>query len=153
MKSGDGYIQCDQGHTHWGKYGAAGILFRSSIGDHNFYFLVNRLPSLIQNIESYTWSIPGGAIDKNESAFDAALREFYEECYGEPVIDNVKTLSVNDHGKWKYTTFLVDTNTPMGIKDRQEHNLSAWMTKKEIDQINYLHPGFQETWNLYSDQL
>lgn len=58
------------------------------------------------------WSIPGGAIEVDESTRDAALREFREECGGEielrELVDVVDVLMRDEAGRVKYRYVLID---------------------------------------------
>ena len=64
-RDGDGWIQCQCGSKHWGKFGAAGILiFRENIKGGREIFLQHRAP-WVHNGD--TWGIPGGAKDSHES--------------------------------------------------------------------------------------
>ena len=76
-RDGDGWIQCQCGSKHWGKFGAAGILiFRDSANGKREIFLQHRAP-WVHNGD--TWGIPGGAKDSHETVTEAALREAHEE--------------------------------------------------------------------------
>lgn len=58
------------------------------------------------------WSIPGGAVEVDESTRDAAVREFGEECGGSielrELVDVVDLISRDDDGRVKYHYVLID---------------------------------------------
>src|SRR4051794_41943626 len=66
------WARCTHGHAHWGRRGAAGLL----LADAGTVLLQLRARWAHQG---GTWSIPGGARERGESAVDAALREAREE--------------------------------------------------------------------------
>ena len=66
------WTTCAHGHAHWGPRGAAGLL----LADRGTVLLQLRARWAHQG---GTWSIPGGARERGESAVDAALREAREE--------------------------------------------------------------------------
>ena len=70
--NGDGWVRCAQGHRHWGRFGAAGLLVVAG----GRLLLAHRA---FWSHHGGTWGIPGGARDGAESARDAALREAVEE--------------------------------------------------------------------------
>ena len=74
---GNGWVRCDLGHRHWGRYGAAGLLVadRSTAGEP----LVLLQHRAAWTASGDTWGIPGGARDSHESPAEGALREACEE--------------------------------------------------------------------------
>ena len=71
--SGDGWVTLSSGRVKWGLFGAAGMLLR-----HEDSLLLARRSEWVHGGNGQ-WSVPGGAIDKDELPVDAALREFDEE--------------------------------------------------------------------------
>jgi 8-oxo-dGTP pyrophosphatase MutT (NUDIX family) len=80
---GDGWVVCDAGHRHWGRFGAAGLLLRHAghRGHADCVLLAHRV---WWSHHGGTWGIPGGARDSGETARDAALREAVEETGLDP---------------------------------------------------------------------
>lgn len=147
-RDGDGYIECEQGHQHWGRHGAAGLLIRhiDSFGQVR-YLLTHRSPEVHQGD---CYGIPGGAIDSHESPVEGANREAEEEIGGLPMLVNYHVVHENDHGDWKYTTVMADAIVkaiPFLRDDNWETESVDWFTPEEIDELN-LHPGFAETWRI-----
>jgi YD repeat-containing protein len=147
--NGDRYVTCDQGHTHWGAYGAAGLLIRHKDPDDGKtrYLLQKRAPHVDHG---NTWSVPGGARGSNETPRGAAMRETREEIGSLPA-DLTHHHTVEDsHGGWSYHTVIMDSPsrfTPRG-NGATEHETAgtAWLTPKEIEGLP-LHPGFAKTWD------
>jgi NUDIX domain-containing protein/rifampin ADP-ribosyltransferase len=68
----DRYVDCEQGHEHWGALGAAGLLVR-----HDGKYLLQKRSPYVQHPN--TWSTPGGALQHGESPEKGAVREAGEE--------------------------------------------------------------------------
>lgn len=152
--SGDGWVHCVQGHKHWGRFGAAGLLVRFRVADDPTG--VDRI--LLQHRAAWshhggTWGIPGGARDRGESAGATALREAAEESTLDtrPVVPLDEY--VDDHGGWTYTTVVVRAGwagvaTPPAIEVRgAESTELRWVRSDHLDRLD-LHPGFATTWPL-----
>src|SRR5579875_3964069 len=103
---GNGWVFCNRGHRHWGRFGAAGIL----ITDGARVVLQHRAPWTHQGD---TWAVPGGARDSYEDALTAALREAAEETTVDPGYLTPIAEWTDDHGGWCYTTVLARTATPL----------------------------------------
>lgn len=141
--TGNGFVVCAGGHTHWGVLGAAGLLLDDGRG-HTL--LQHRAP---WTHEGGTWSVTGGARDRGEDVVTAALRESAEES-GLAAGDVVPIgWSVADHDGWSYTT-VVATAAP-GRPRPEPHATNAessevrWWADDEIDDLP-LHAGFAEAW-------
>lgn len=105
--SGDGFILAADGTPRWGRYGAAGLLVRTTEDSGAWYFLARRA---LWTHHGGTWAIPGGALDLHEAPLDAALREFEEEVGF--AIDSYEVIEVHedDHGGWSYWTHLIEVD-------------------------------------------
>src|SRR5579862_6600742 len=67
-RSGDGFVTVADGGVRWGRYGAAGVLFRHVDGDGvAWLFLARRSPFCHRG---GTWGVPGGALDDGEGALE-----------------------------------------------------------------------------------
>lgn len=143
-------VECNQGHTHWGQRGAAGLLVRHTDLEGTHHYLLQQRAKNVDH--PGTWSTPGGAIEQGESPFAAGTREGNEELGDLPPLGHVGTHS-NDHGGWSYHTVIADSPekfTPTGEGSHAHESTGhGWFTAPQIDAMgesNELHPGFAESW-------
>ena len=77
MSDGDRFVRCGQGHVHWGRFGAAGLLpFCDG------HVLLQQRATI--TVGGGTWGVFGGARAREETAVEAALRETGEDLDAEP---------------------------------------------------------------------
>lgn len=138
---GDGWVVCDAGHRHWGRFGAAGLLLRH--GDS--VLLAHRV---WWSHHGETWGIPGGARNSDETARQAALREAVEETGVDPERVRLTDETVDDHGGWSYVTVhgRLETETPPALEpcDGEATEL-RWTPADAVSDLP-LHPGFARFW-------
>ncbi len=142
-RSGDGFLHCDDGHTRWGRYGAAGALFivRAEEGTE----VLMQLRSSLAH-EGGTWSCPGGAIDEGETPLEAALRESTEEVGPPPEPFEVLGEYVfAPAGNWRYVTSVIQVPHRFGEAANFETTEVRWCTGDEVERLP-LHPGFAAAW-------
>lgn len=134
-----GYVTCTRGCRHWGPHGAAGLL----LVDGSHVLLQKRAPHVHHG---GTWSLPGGALHRNETPRRGAHREASEELGGLPRIRH-RVTHHNDHGGWTYHTVIADVFEPFtpgrGDGEAARHQ---WLTLSEVDGLR-LHPDFADTWH------
>ena len=136
---GNGWVVCSQGHRHWGRYGAAGLL----VSDGTRVVLQHRAP---WTHEGGTWGLPGGARDSHEDVVTAALREATEESALDPVHVRPFGEWVDDHGGWSYTTVVAEA-----LAELRPHAANAesvdirWWSIGEVAALP-LHSGFASAW-------
>jgi 8-oxo-dGTP diphosphatase len=139
-RDGNGWVRCELGHRHWGRFGAAGLLAFVAGG-----------PVLLQRRTWWshhggTWGLPGGARDSHESALAGALREAAEECGVPPDAVRPRSVFTDDHGGWSYTSVLAEADKPFAVlSDDDETDEAAWVPVTQIATLD-LHPGLAAHW-------
>ncbi|MEV5890692.1 glycosyltransferase [Nonomuraea fuscirosea] len=136
--SGDGWVNCAQGHAHRGRFGEAGLLVHHRAPDGEVHVLMQD--------RGGTWSLPGGARGGHESAPEAALHEATEQSdltHGEIHAEGVVR---DDHGGWSYDTAIasVAERIPVGVQGDASRAM-AWIPISRVADLG-LHPGFAATW-------
>jgi 8-oxo-dGTP pyrophosphatase MutT (NUDIX family)/protein tyrosine phosphatase (PTP) superfamily phosphohydrolase (DUF442 family) len=127
-------------HTHWGDHGAAGLLL---VNDGNI--LLQLRSAGVQ--QPGTWSIPGGARLKDESAQDAALREASEEAGIDPqTITIVARHILECECGWEYTTVIATTTSRPNLTRNYESAELRWIPTGDVASMADLHPGFAQSW-------
>ncbi|TFV53742.1 NUDIX hydrolase [Blastococcus sp. TF02A_35] len=140
LASTDGWTLCAQGHRHWGRAGAAGLLVHRDGDDGPELLLQHRAR---WSHHGGTWGTPGGALHEGESPEAGALREAGEELgltAGDLVLG---AHSVDDHGGWAYTTVLARPARPFEAGDLRldgESDGVAWVPRDRLGEVE-LHPG------------
>ena len=140
-RDGNGWVRCELGHRHWGRFGAAGLLAFVADG-----------PVLLQRRTWWshhggTWGLPGGARDSHESALAAAMREAAEECGVPPDAVRQRGVFTDDHGGWAYTSVLAEAPAPFAVEsDDDETDEVAWVSVPAVAGLD-LHPGFAAHWD------
>lgn len=142
---GNGWVRCDLGHRHWGRYGAAGLLIADRGGNRGGEPLVLLQHRAAWTADGDTWGIPGGARDSHESPAQAALREAREETGIEADRVRVGAELVDDHGSWSYTTVFAELLAPVRLVPQEESAELRWVAVSRVVELG-LHPGFAKTW-------
>jgi 8-oxo-dGTP pyrophosphatase MutT (NUDIX family) len=140
LASTDGWTTCAQGHRHWGRAGAAGLLLHRDGADGTEVLLQHRAR---WSHHGGTWGTPGGALHEGEPAHVGALREVHEELGLTPEDLVLGECSVDDHGGWAYTTVLARPSRPIDAADLRldgESDGAAWLPLAALDEVE-LHPG------------
>jgi 8-oxo-dGTP pyrophosphatase MutT (NUDIX family) len=138
--STDGWTTCSQGHRHWGRAGAAGILLHRDGAEGPEVLLQHRAA---WSHHGGTWGTPGGALHYGESVDQGALREVREELGLLPDAVLLGARSVDDHGGWSYTTVLarpVRSIEPGDLRLDGESAGVAWLPLDGLAAVE-LHPG------------
>jgi 8-oxo-dGTP diphosphatase len=142
-RDGNGWVECDQGHRHWGRHGAAGLLVHSVDDDDVLRLLLQHRADWCHH--GGTWGLPGGARDSHETVEQAALREASEETALDVTQVRTRHTFVDDHGGWSYTTVYGDALTQLDTVPNDESAALEWVPVDRVDALP-LHPGFGHTW-------
>jgi 8-oxo-dGTP pyrophosphatase MutT (NUDIX family) len=143
---GDGWVECHQGHRHWGLHGAAGLLLARRAHDGELDAVVLQHRALWSD-QGGTWGFPGGALAPGESAQDGALREAAEEAGVQAVAVRVLDSKVLlDHGNWTYTTVLGEALSVFEPAATDAESLEVvWVPLDDVEGLDLL-PAFREAW-------
>ncbi|MCX6520958.1 MAG: NUDIX hydrolase [Actinobacteria bacterium] len=143
-RSGDGFMQCSDGHVRWGVFGAAGVLFVLRPDGAAPTVMLQKRSAFSH--EGGTWSVAGGAMDEGETPYEAALREASEEVgdvpEGHRLLGEYVFAPADD---WQYTTVVIEVDGPFGRSMNFETDAVEWIP---VDQVTErpLHAGFAAAW-------
>ena len=147
---GDGWVECAQGHRHWGRYGAAGLLLHRDTDGAGEVLLQHRA---VWSHHGDTWGLLGGARNSGERAVAAAVREAGEEGGLDAGDVAVHARYDEAHGGWSYVTVLATARVGTEARPTGGESIDvAWVPVEEV--AGYpLHPGFAAAWPLLRDAL
>ena len=148
---GDGWVECELGHRHWGLFGAAGLLLhRVTPAGADEVLLQHRAT---WSHHGGTWGLLGGARHSDESAVVAALREAGEEG-GLAAADVAVHGQYDDvHGGWSYATVLAATGMTTEARPTGGESIDVgWFPTDAVTGLP-LHPGFAASWSLLQGAL
>nr|WP_231494142.1 ADP-ribosyltransferase [Nocardiopsis sp. CNT312] len=150
--SGDGWVRVPDSTYRWGLYGAAGLLLYSDGPDGTVpHVLLQHRGS--DTDAGDTWSVPGGARDRDETPLQAARREFSEEVTGDPGAIEVVGTHTHDLTSWRYDTYLARVpGFPDLGRSNEESRQIRWIPVQEVASL-HLHPAFRTTWNRLRNSL
>lgn len=141
---GDGWVECGQGHRHWGLFGAAGLLLRRANATGTDEVLLQHRATWSHH--GGTWGLLGGARHSDESAVTAALREAGEEGGLSPEAVDVHGRYDEEHGGWAYATVLASAHSSVSARPTGGESIDVgWFDAAGVEQLA-LHPGFAGAW-------
>jgi 8-oxo-dGTP diphosphatase len=148
---GDGWARCARGHTHWGRFGAAGLMAYHRDGDGQVWILLQQ--RAWWGIGGGTWGMFGGALHSHEDPVSGALRETAEESTLDVRRVGVHGLVVEDHGGWHYASVVgrvdaMDHVRPASAETRK----AAWVELEKVTDKR-LFPPFERSWPLLREGL
>lgn len=144
MGDGDGWGSCDQGHTHWGRYGASGVLPFHRGKDGVVRVLLQQ--RAWWGLGGGTWGMFGGARHSHEDKVTAALRETAEESTLDVGKVNVHGMIVEDHGGWDYASVIGSVNPqPVVEPASRETKRAEWVPVDEVTERKLFAP-FEASW-------
>ena len=160
MRDGDGWVECAQGHRHWGRFGAAGLLLHrpSHAGPGERGTGSSAGAVLLQHRAAWshhggTWGLLGGARHSDEATVTAALREAGEEGGLDAAAVKVHGEYVDAHGGWSYATALARTAGDVPARPTGAESIDVtWVEVDDVEALP-LHPGFAESWPLLRPAL
>ncbi|APT93312.1 NTP pyrophosphohydrolase [Corynebacterium phocae] len=133
--SGDGWAKGPGDTKVWGLFGAAG-LFLVAGGENPRVLLQHR--AAWTNLGD-TWGIPGGAVDREETAVEGALRETFEECGIDPQVPEVLTSMVTagpfPGDDWTYTTVIARVPEPVDTQANEESYELRWVELSQLKDV------------------
>jgi 8-oxo-dGTP diphosphatase len=142
-RDGNGWVECELGHRHWGLHGAAGLLLHTVDADSALRVLLQHRADWCHH--GGTWGLPGGARDSHETVQEAALREAIEETSIDGTKVRLRHTFADDHGGWSYTTVYADCLTHLATIPNEESAALEWVRSDLVADLP-LHPGFGHTW-------
>ncbi len=147
MGDGDGWVQCTDGHRHWGVFGAAGLLVVAPGAP--WVLLQHRAP---WSHAGDTWGVPGGARRRAETPTQAALRETVEET--ELDVDQLVLHGqhLEDHRTWTYITVVATAPSRLPVVPERESVALRWVPVDDVEALS-LHPAFGRNWPVLRSML
>ncbi|WP_067804924.1 NUDIX domain-containing protein [Actinomadura formosensis] len=151
MGDGDGWAGCELGHTHWGRFGAAGLLaYHRDPGGQLWILLQQRA---WWGIGGGTWGMFGGALHSHEDVVSGALRETSEECTLDTEVVAVHGTSVEDHGGWSYTSVMGSLSERLPVDPAsRETRRAEWVRAEEVTERRLFEP-FARSWPRLQDAM
>lgn len=137
---GDAWVVAADGNRYWGAFGAAGLL---AVDPHRGVLMQHRVE---WSDHGGTWGVPGGAINKGETAVQGAIREAQEEAGVPDGAVTPHATHVIDRGGWSYTTVIAHVTAPFTPRITDPESVALeWIPVDEVDAL-LLHPGFKGSW-------
>ncbi|GGT90240.1 NUDIX domain-containing protein [Actinomadura citrea] len=144
MGDGDGWASCGLGHTHWGRFGAAGLLAYHRDSSGQVWVLLQQ--RAWWGLGGGTWGMFGGALHSHEDVVTGALRETSEECTLDTGTVRVHGTSVEDHGGWSFTSVVGSLpERARVLPASRETRRAEWVRAEEVTDRKLFEP-FARCW-------
>ncbi|MBN9645143.1 NUDIX domain-containing protein [Corynebacterium mendelii] len=154
---GNGWSAGPDGTRRWGRFGAAGLLLVADPDDGDTAATVLLQHRAAWTADGDTWGIPGGALEENENAVEAALRETEEETGISPAdvsvhraVTTAGPFPKDPHrpelaGGWTYTVVLATCPGRLDVVCNNESTALEWVEIEDVAGKNLL-PAFADSW-------
>ncbi|MGI5416287.1 NUDIX domain-containing protein [Actinomadura luteofluorescens] len=151
MGDGDGWASCGLGHTHWGRFGASGLLAYHRDSSGQVWVLLQQ--RAWWGLGGGTWGMFGGALHSHEDVVTGALRETSEECTLDTGTVSVHGTIVEDHGGWSYTSIVgsLSERAPV-LPASRETRRAEWVREEEVTDRKLFEP-FARCWPRVRDAM
>jgi 8-oxo-dGTP diphosphatase len=143
---GDGWVECGQGHRHWGRFGAAGLLAHRPTASGTREVLLQHRAQWSHF--GGTWGLLGGARASHETAVQGALREAAEEGAVDAAQVRVDGRYDDDHVGWSYVTVVVTASDALAARPSGGESIDVVWHDVDLVANLALHPGFAASWPL-----
>ncbi|MBA9007373.1 NUDIX hydrolase [Thermomonospora cellulosilytica] len=144
MGVADGWTRCAQGHQHWGRYGAAGMLIFHLDAEEGPHVLLQQRAWWCSG--ALTWCMFGGGRLGGEDPVTAALRETAEECTLDTGVLRLHGLVHDDHGGWSYTTVVASADRMHPVRPASaETRRARWFPQEKVAGLRLFEP-FAVNW-------
>ena len=84
------------------------------------------------------WEFPGGKMEQGETPEDALKREIFEELSAEINVDELFSTVDYDYPKFHLTMHCYLCTLLTDAMHLNEHESARWLTKGELDSVNWL---------------
>jgi 8-oxo-dGTP diphosphatase len=84
------------------------------------------------------WEFPGGKMEPGESAEEALKREIQEELATDIGVDNLIETIDWDYPSFHLTMHCYWCHVESGSLTLKEHEAARWLTKEQLDSVNWL---------------
>ena len=97
------------------------------------------------------WEFPGGKIEVGETPQEAIKREIMEELQTEIVVGDLFHTVEYDYPKFHLTMYCFFAEVLSGDLILTEHDASKWLTREELDSVDWLPADVMVVKAIYSN--